>query len=180
MTDEVDELHEKLFNGLIELDLNDSAELRSLLESAPYDNVKALEILAYLFYNQEDLVAKRLAASKLMEIYESGNMELIYKYQGDHYFIRFLSIEELLFLIFDSKSPITQKFLEAMERNHLSADSLKEFFLKLSQDHYNATISLLTGFFLTLGSEVLDDFRFREAVSHWKIYELFNIKKSVF
>ena len=179
MTDEIDSLHKKVFNGVVKRDLSEEIELRGLLESAPYDNVKALDVLAYLFAHRGDLIAKRLLTLKLMELYESGNMELIYKFQRDHYFSRFLSVEELLFLIFESKSPITQKFLDAMERNHLSAVSLKEFFLKLSQDNYNATSSLLTGSFLTLGSAIHDDFIFRAAVSHWKIYELFTTIKSV-
>jgi len=158
--------------------LKSNLEIKSLLEESPYRNEEVLEILYYLSTDLKDVFAQKILSFKLKELYESGDIKLIHKYHKEAFFHE-LSFEDLLFLLFESESPLTHNFISSLKRSSISVSSLKKFILKLSIEDRKVTSYLLADCFLLLGSEDRDDHKFRDAMSQWQIWELFNSYKRV-
>ncbi|MHA1106731.1 MAG: response regulator [Promethearchaeota archaeon] len=149
---------------------------KGLLEKSPFDGEYVLDTLHLLTCNLDDDVARKILASKLKELCVAGNFKSILAYKTFGFFHE-LSVEDLIYLLFDSPSPLTKNFLQSIEKCSLSVESLRKFFNKLSKEDDKAVIRLLV-FFLTMGSKIRSDYRFRDALSQWKIWELFNFYKA--
>ena len=162
-----------------DLTLKSNLEIKSLLEESPFRNEEVLEILDYLSTELKDDIAKRIFSFKLKQLYESGDIKLIHKYHREAFFHE-LSFEDLLFLLFESKSPLTHNFISSLKRSSISVSSLKKFILKLSIEDRKVTSYLLADCLLLLGSEVRDDHKFKDALSQWQIWELFKSYKRLF
>ena len=176
MIDErLDKFHILVFNNGTkenkELLLENNPEIKKLLENSSFDGEDVLSTLNKLSLNLNDDAAREILASKLKDLYETGDLKLIDDYRG---YFEGLHVDDLLFLIFESNSPLTRNLLTSLEKCSLSVDSLKEFLIKLSKEDHDATAYLLIEFFLLKGYEVRTDYRFRDAVSQWHIWEEFN------
>jgi len=168
-----------------ELKLVNNPEIRELLEDSPFDaiideidKVSVLYTLHLLTHNLNDNIARKILASKLNNIYETGDLDLINSIRNLGYFGD-LSIDDLLFIIFESKSLFSHNFLTSLEQCSLSVDSIKDLLIELSKDDKYATMRLLISSFLTMGSIVRTDYRFRDALSKWHIWKLFNFFKDM-
>jgi len=176
MTDErLNKFHILVFNNGTkenkELLLENNPEIKELLQNSSFNGRYVLGTLRRLVHNLNDNSARQILASKLRDLYETGDLKLIDAYL--RYFDGLL-VDDLLFLIFESNSPLTRNFLTSLKKCSLSVDSLKEFLIKLSKEDHIAAAYLLIESFLLLGSKVSTSYRFRDAVSQWHIWEAFN------
>ena len=151
--------------------LENNPEIKKLLVNSSFNDKYILDTLYMLSHELKDNISRKILTSKLKDLYETGNPKLI-----DAYLMYFegISVDDLLFLIFESNSLLTRNFLTSLQKCSLSVDSLKEFLIGLSKEDYNATLYLLIESFLLKGTKVRTDYRFRDAVSQWYIWEEFN------
>jgi len=175
MTDErLKKFHILVFNNGTkenkELLLENNPEIKKMLEDSSFDGRNVLSTLNKLSLNLNDDIAREILASKLRDLYETGDLKLIGAYLSYFDGLRF---NDLLFLIFESSSLITRNFLSSLEQCSLSVDTLKEFLIKLSKEDHDAALYLLIESFLLLGSKVSTGYRFRDYVSQWHIWEEF-------
>ena len=142
---------EGIIEGKLErLLLRYNPEIRSLIEASSYKNKTAMYILFYLSCDFHDELSHKILASKLKELYESGDLPLIREYQTNGFFCE-LTIEELLFLVFDSNSLLTENLLTSMRSNSLEIGELKSFLRELGEKNNDATIGLIDEFFFNAG-----------------------------
>ncbi|MHA1457617.1 MAG: hypothetical protein ACTSR5_16880 [Promethearchaeota archaeon] len=154
-----------------ELLLENNPGIKKLLENSTFDVEYVLSTLYLLSHDLNDNIARQILVSKLKDVYETGDIGLIDDCLG---YFDGLNVDDLLFLIFESNSPLTRNLLSSLEKCSLSVDSLKEFLIKLSKEDYVATVYLLTESFLLKGTKVRTGYRFRDGVSQWHIWEEFN------
>ena len=160
-----------------ELLLENNPEIKNLLENSSFDGESVLDTLSVLSLNLNDNIARGILASKLKDMYETGDIGLVDDCLG---YFEGLHFNDLLFLIFESNSPITRNLLISLDKCSLSVDSLKKFLIKLSKEDNIATVYLLIESFLLLGSKVRTGYRFRDTVSQWHIWEEFNSFRKLF
>lgn len=130
--------------------LRDNIEL--LLKSKSFEELLNNSVL-YLLDNLKkygDLNAEKLLKKKLIELYETGDYNLIDDYRMHDWFDTFTN-EELISLIFNSKSPLTKKLTIIIEENKASKSCVIKILNDLNKLNQEATKKVLVQRLLTFG-----------------------------
>ncbi len=116
-----------------------------------------------------DPEAEKILKNNIIEVYESGIIKFIDGYVLNDWFDIF-NFKELISLIFESKSPMTKKFLKILEENNTSTNSVIKTLKRLNELNQKATKRLLIEDLLDYGVDypiivnieefILEAFRF--------------------
>jgi len=155
--------------------IKDNKKLREkielLLKSKSFEELLNNSVL-YLLDNLRkygDLDAEKVLKQKLIELYETGDYNLIWDYQMHKRFDIFTN-EELISLIFNSKSPLTKKLTKIIEENKASKSCVIKLLNDLNKLNQEVTKKVLVRTLLTFGvnypikkaliNKILKDFKF--------------------
>ncbi len=118
-----------------------------------------------------DPEAEKILKNNIIEVYESGIIKFIDGYVLNDWFDIF-NFKELISLIFESKSPMTKKFLKILEENNTSTNSVIKTLKRLNELNQKATKTVLIEDLLNHGVNypieesiedyILEAFRFSE------------------
>lgn len=126
------------------LKLEHNSHLRKILE----DSTEKLSfyLLLELVERYQDLEAKSLLKSKLVDLYEKGDIEFIRELKTEGFYNLF-DVKELKKLIFKSKSPISANFLTLLKKAKITIDYIFHILDNFEKVNYSATKDLLFNFF---------------------------------